>query len=275
MTAGSVAGGIAAIRLISRDADALADFYRRLGFRVGGMGSPNDPFSGRLRRLVRLQLGHQRIEIAEPLERANPAQPVASGDLRFQHFCMVAPRMDVAMDLLDGIDGWAAITRGSPQRLPHRSGGVTAFKFRDPEGHPLEFLAFPSGDVPKRWREAAPDLDDPLIGIDHTAICVADTQASVEWYARFGFERVGGSVNEGVEQAHLDGVASPRVEVTTLRVPDVRPPHLELLCYDERPEAPVTDDADVIATRTVLRFPSSAPQRDPDGHRLMPSGDFS
>lgn len=43
-------------------------------------------------------------------------------------------------------------------RLPESSGGVTAFKFRDPDGHPLELLAFPDGKVPSRWG-AQPDAE--------------------------------------------------------------------------------------------------------------------
>ncbi len=40
-----------------------------------------------------------------------------------------------------------------PERLPARSGGVSAFKFRDPDGHPLELLAFPPEAVPPIWRD--------------------------------------------------------------------------------------------------------------------------
>ena len=41
--------------------------------------------------------------------------------------------------------GWTTISTDGPQLLPASSGGVTAYKFRDPEGHPLELIAFPPG----------------------------------------------------------------------------------------------------------------------------------
>ena len=43
-------------------------------------------------------------------------------------------------------------------RLPDNSGGVTAYKFRDHDGHPLELLEFPQGRIPSqrpRQRQSA------------------------------------------------------------------------------------------------------------------------
>jgi hypothetical protein len=53
---------------------------------------------------------------------------------------------------------------------------VTAFKFRDHDGHPLELLAFPEGRVPGPGRTA--NGTGPFLGVDHTAIAVRDTARS-------------------------------------------------------------------------------------------------
>jgi hypothetical protein len=111
--------------------------------------------------------------------------------------------------------------------LPAASGGVTAFKFRDPEGHPLELLAFPSNAVPEIWGKSRAN---GCLGIDHSAIAVASTSRSSGFYLRLGLQRSGGSRNTGPAQDKLDNVKDAVVEVTALTPPDATP-HVELLCY--------------------------------------------
>ena len=240
---------IAALRLLSPDPGRLADFYRSaLGFAVDADGH--------------LRLGAQRIELV-----ATPRTAAPGGlSLGFQHFAMVAPDIEHAFARLQGTHGWRAISTSGPVHLPHRSGGVTAFKFRDPDGHPLELLHFPDGEAPAPWAGAAgPDL----LGIDHTALVVADTARSVAFYEALGFRAQPGSLNHGRTQAQLDGVPAPVAEVTPLTC-DGAPPHLELLCY-RTPAAAPADLAcdDPLATRTLLSgVPGDLPARDPDGHRL-------
>ena len=65
------------------------------------------------------------------------------------------------------------ISRNGPVRLPDGSGGVTAFKFRDHDGHPLELLAFPEGHVPGPWRTG--NGSGSFLGVDHTAIACSDS----------------------------------------------------------------------------------------------------
>lgn len=264
--------GIEAVRLVTADADRLASFYESaLGFRRDGDDiSPVDPFTPGAGRLMRLSLGRERIELLETVPPARPAAAVAANDIRFQHFAMIAPDMDAAWRGLGREDGWSPITRNGPQRLPASSGGVTAFKFRDPEGHPLELLAFPEGRVPERWQDRAQagNAGGTLLGIDHTAIVVSDTKASIRHYAAAGFRHVGGSVNTGAEQAALDDVPDPWVEVTSLQAEGAASPHLELLCYGPPDRCDMVEDADPLATRIVME-PSGGGLRDPDGHRRV------
>ena len=54
---------------------------------------------------------------------------------------------------------------------------MTAFNFRDPDGHPLELLYFPAGQGRQVWHSQ--DQGPVNFGIDHTAVIVSDTPASM------------------------------------------------------------------------------------------------
>jgi catechol 2,3-dioxygenase-like lactoylglutathione lyase family enzyme len=128
---------------------------------------------------------------------------------------------------------------------------VTAFKFRDPEGHPLELLGFADGSTPVRWQRRSANR---FLGIDHSAISVADTARSIAFYQPLGLTVTGGSTNIGPEQQRLDGVSQADVDVTTLALPTAPSPHIELLRYrrgmDRSSVAPAPND--VVSTRLVL-----------------------
>jgi catechol 2,3-dioxygenase-like lactoylglutathione lyase family enzyme len=94
--------------------------------------------------------------------------------------------------------------------------GIEAFYFRDPDGHFLEILAFPAGKGDARWQRK----DRLFLGLDHTAITVGDTDASLAFYRdTLGLEVVGEGENHGVEQEHLNNVFGVRLRITTLRAP--------------------------------------------------------
>ncbi|MCB1884117.1 MAG: glyoxalase [Geminicoccaceae bacterium] len=253
--------GIAAVRLVAADAAGLRRFYAdAFGFVPAG-----DTPDG-----IVLRLGGQTVELIvfDPPGRPYP-DGVASFDRRFQHFALVVTDMDASMGRLSTVPGWTPISRGGPQTLPEASGGVTAFKFRDPEGHPLELLAFPEGGLPERWR--TPSGDGPFLGIDHTAIVVGDTAASLAFYARFGLAEAGHTLNQGPEQDRLDGADGVAVDVTRLEAAVAGPPALELLCYrgPAGPAAPPPSPRDAAATRTVLAEGNGTLRRDPDGHLVV------
>jgi catechol 2,3-dioxygenase-like lactoylglutathione lyase family enzyme len=209
-------------------------------------------------RARRLRPGDQMIEF---LSFARPGLPYpadsASDDPWFQHIAIVVSDMEAAYARLSGCDRWTPITRPAPQKLPASSGGVTAFKFRDPEGHPLELLAFPPEGFPPYWQEAA-RRRGPCLGIDHSAIVVASTARSVEFYEQvLGFSVGARSLNRGKEQDQLDAVSGAVVEVTALAPGSTEPPHLELLCYVSAASRPATAGLcsnDVAATRLVLEM---------------------
>jgi len=235
-------------------ATTAAFFVRALGFTLEPAAT-----EGR----VGLALGESRLELAAVQGRPYPGD-VPGWSPVFQHFAIVTRDMDESLARLRFAPDWRAISTGGPQRLPAASGGATAFKFRDPEGHPLELIAF-AGDDP-----------GPIPRIDHSAISVADTARSIAFYQGLGLTVGARSLNHGPEQDRLDGIEDARVAVTALMAPGAAGPHVELLCYGRgegsmQTALEVADD-DVAATRLVFSDDSAgAPPhrlRDLDGHRL-------
>ncbi|MCB8883676.1 VOC family protein [Acidisoma cellulosilytica] len=225
-----------------------------------------------------LQLGDEILELFQPLILGSPyPSPRAATDPWFQHIAIVVSDINSAYACLQHFD-FEPITVGGPQQLPPSSGGVKAFKFRDPDGHPLELIEFPpsSGD-PKWLTKSSAAL---FLGYDHTAITVQNVEESLAYYEGLGFTALSRGINHGVEQGNLDDTPNPIVDVVALVTASSRTPHLELLSY----RAPKTEFAlqmfgigDIASVRIVLdtsetdRFDeiSVKPTQDPDGHLLM------
>jgi len=275
---------LARFGLTTADAPKLSNFYQNaLGFRVLGVERRSGPDFTRLMGVesgalaIILGLGDEVIELQQ-FDRPGRSYPgeATSSDLCFQHFAIVVADMQLAHQKLVSVPDWTAISTDGPQQLPASSGGVTAFKFRDPDGHPLELLAFPNGKLPALWQ--ARSTGNLSLGIDHSAISVSDSADSIAFYEGLGLRVTARSLNTGPAQERLDAIRADRVEVTAL-APEKPTPHLELLCYravKRNGFAAVRSD-DVAATRLVFEAdrPSledaNAPQGllDLDGHRLI------
>ena len=133
------------------------------------------------------------------------------------------------------------ITQGEPQQLPRSDGSVLAFKFRDPDLHPLELLQFPPGRTPAAWRGRRKLEGQIGLGIDHSAISVADADASADFYRSLGLSAGDPTLNQGPAQQRLDGLPDVEVMVVPMNPPEGTP-HLELLGYrtpkgERRPRA--------------------------------------
>src|SRR5689334_20521626 len=159
--------------LISSDAAALAGSY------TAGLGAsrederPLDPAravalgvphaQGRVHRVLLGQHAVSIVEFRGLRGRPYPRHSSAS-DLWFQHLALVVDDIGQVHEQLLRTDRFTPISRGGPVRLPPTSGGVTAFKFRDPEGHPLELLQFPSGAAPRQWRRTTGTSGPAVLG---------------------------------------------------------------------------------------------------------------
>jgi catechol 2,3-dioxygenase-like lactoylglutathione lyase family enzyme len=277
---------IARFSLTSANAEKLSGFYEKtFGFRLLSKRRHSGAEFERITGVpggatsVTLQLG---LEVVELLEYDSPGLPyparATSADMTFQHLALVVANMESAYSRLLSVQGWKPISTASPEHLPESSGNVAAFKFRDPEGHPLELLAFPKNRTPIRWRPTGhPSL---FLGVDHSAISIRDTARSLAFYRALGFHVSAHTVNQGPEQQRLDGVPQASVEVAALAPPEAGP-HLELLCYGSHSPAHASElrNNDIAATRTVLEAAPAALSgvlgrreycfRDPDGHYLQ------
>ena len=263
---------IAGFRLVTADLPRLFGFYRDvLGFAEDGpeQAIRGDEIrllglhgSGR-RRMLRLGGQAMAIEQFDPPGRPYPAGGNAAS-LLFQHLALVVADMGEAYQRVRGA---TAISEGGPQHLPASSGGVHAYKFRDPDGHPLELLHFPGRCQPPAWQGKSTVAGQIGLGIDHSAISVADADASVAFYSSLGLKAGERTFNQGAEQECLDNLRDVRVAVAPLR-PLEETPHLELLGYRNPRGAagPALRPNDVAATRIAWLGTRTAVLRDPDGH---------
>jgi catechol 2,3-dioxygenase-like lactoylglutathione lyase family enzyme len=144
---------------------------------------------------------------------------------------------------------------------------VDAYKFRDPDGHPLELLQFPVGHRPHVWQGKSVIGGQIGFGIDHSAISVADKDASVAFYGSFGLKPGERTLNHGPQQQRLDNLRDVQVTVTPMQTSEATP-HLELLGYrvPRGAAGPVLQANDIAATRIVWHGVRTALLRDPDGH---------
>jgi catechol 2,3-dioxygenase-like lactoylglutathione lyase family enzyme len=181
-------------------------------------------------RMVRMQLGDEAIELMQFLAPRGRPLPVDSraNDRWFQHVAIIVSDMDQAYARLRAHRVEHAST--GPQVLPDwnpNAGGIAAFYFRDPDGNHLEILQFPAGKGAAKWHNAGGAL---FLGIDHTAIVVANTDASLGFYRdTLGLAVAGSSENHGTEQEHLNNVFGARLRITALRA--AAGPGVELLEY--------------------------------------------
>jgi catechol 2,3-dioxygenase-like lactoylglutathione lyase family enzyme len=298
-----------AIGMTVSDLDRAVDFYSNvLSFEkisdVEVWGTDYEHLQGifGLRmRVVRMRLGDEFIELTEyltPKGRPIPAD-FRSNDRWFQHIAIVVSDMDKAYQHLRKHKVQHAST--GPQRIPDwntAAAGIRAFYFRDSDGHHLEVIYFPPGKGNPKWQGQGDKL---FLGIDHTAIVVGDTDASLEFYKdSLGMQVAGESENYGTEQEHLNNVFGARLRITAVKVPSG--PGIEFLEYltprDGRPYPPdarandlihwqttlIVDDADEAAkellkggyifispgavpvSETKLGFKKGFLVRDPDGH---------
>lgn len=280
-----------------RDLDATSAFYRHAcGFVDGQPAASDEVLMPLLRPAVEqmparcwLWRGRQPLLLVQAPADARPVPDALPGcNLAFQHIALVTE--DIATDHARWLEhSVRPISSHGPQQLPPESGGVSAFKGYDPDGHPIELLSFPSHQSPAATRG----------GIDHSAISVRDSAGSIAFYRDLlGLDCVARQINQGVEQDRLDGLTEAQVEVVALNPRGSPAPHVELLAYRQpTPTVPDTspDPGDIAADHLLFLAteleqlatrlgdvgypisvrcedrgePARIATRDPDGHYLV------
>ncbi len=259
-------GSVAALQVVGMtvsDVDRSVEFFTKvLSFeKVSDVEVAGDDYEhleglfGLRMRIARLKLGDESIELTEYLTPRGRSVPVdsRSNDRWFQHVAIITSDMDRAYDWLRKNKVQHSST--GPQKLPESikpAAGIRAFYFKDPDGHALEVLQFPADKGAAKWHKTPDKL---FLGIDHTAIVVSDTNASLKFYRdTLGMKVAGESENFGTEQEHLNNVFGARLHITALRADSG--PGIEFLEYlaprDGRP-APADERAsDLIHWQTTL-----------------------
>src|SRR5246127_4978343 len=293
------------------DMDRSVEFYSALTFQkvsdievLGEQYEHLEGVFGARMRIVRMRLGNEYVDLTQYL--APPGRPIPldsrSNDLWFQHIAIVVRDMDQAFERLRARKVQFVST--GPQTLPPSlkvAAGIKAFYFRDPDQHNLEIIYFPPGKGDPRWQEKTDKL---FLGVDHTAIGIANTDASLQFYRELlGMRKAGESENFGTEQEHLNQVFGAHLQITGMRA--TSGPGIEFLEYltprDGRPRPAdghandivhwqtmiATDDVDLLAKKLAdghasfvssgvvavpkdkAGFSKGALVSDPDGHDVL------
>lgn len=294
------AASIGPIGMTVSDMDRSVQFYRDVltftkisdhEFHDEAFDRLSGVFGARV-RLVDMKLGEETLRLTQYLTPQGRPIPIdsRSNDHWFQHIAIVVHDMDEAYLRLRQEKVRPVST--APQTLPawnKAAGGIRAFYFRDPDDHNLELISFPEGKGDARWQRKTSAL---FLGIDHTAIAVANTDASLRFYRNILGLRVSGeSENHGLEQEHLNHVFGARVRITALRAS--AGPGIELLEYltprDGRTIPADRQPNDISHWQTTIAMPAGNPGtgtsvdiahlpiggslaslvRDPDGHVIQ------
>jgi len=229
---------VEAIEITVADMDRAVAFYSQvLGFTTmsdtevaGESYEQLEGVFGVRMRVVQMRLGDEFILLTEYL--APKGRPIPAGarsnDKSSQHIAIIVSDMDKAYRWLR--QNKVVHASSGPQTLPAwntNTGGISAFYFKDPDGHPVEILHFLPDKGADKWHRPSDKL---FLGIDHTAIVVSDTDASLRSYRNLlGMDVAGQSENYGPEQERLSNVFGAHIRITALRASEG--PGIELLEY--------------------------------------------
>jgi len=201
---------VESIGMTVSDMDRSVEFYSALTFqKVSDVEVFGEQFEhlegvfGARMRIVRMQLGNEYLDLTQYL--APPGRPIPadsrSNDLWFQHVAIVVRDMDQAFEKLRALKVQFVST--GPQTLPPSIKAAAGI------------IYFPPGKGDPRWQEKTDKL---FLGIDHTAIGISKTDASLKFYRDLlELRKAGESENFGTEQEHLNQVFGAHLRITGMR----------------------------------------------------------
>ena len=182
--------GVGCPSISTASLDRAVTFYTRvLDFQLVKM--ENSSSSARLvpavspetkAKTAELSLGDECLDITQyssPRGKQFPDDSRAN-DYWFEHIAIVVSNMDEAYGRVKAAR--VGFVSNFPQTLPEwnrEAAGISAFYFRDPDGHYLELIHFPAGKGQPKWQLPSTKT---FLGIDHTAIAVSDTRSSIAFY---------------------------------------------------------------------------------------------
>lgn len=262
---GTKATAVEAIGMTVQNMERSIRFYSDLSFHkvsdtevAGGDYEALEGVFGARLHIVRMQLGDQYLDLTEyvtPTGKPIP-QDSRSNDLWFQHIAIVVSDMEKAYKYLraHGVESVSTEAETLPD-WNQAAAGIKAFYFRDPDAHNLEIISFPPGKGDPRWQQSSGKL---FLGIDHSALAVSDTEASLKFYRDLlGLIVAGTSENYGTEQEHLNLVFGARLRISSLRA--AAGPGIEFLEYltphDGRPRPLDAKPNDLMHWQTTLVTP--------------------
>ncbi|MBD2515887.1 VOC family protein [Nostoc sp. FACHB-973] len=226
---------IRAIGLTVTNCNRSVDFYTQaLAFELlsditveGQDYSDLEGVTGAKIRIITLRLGDELIELMEYLNIQGKPIPSdsQSNDRWFQHLAIVVSDMDRAYAHLRSFS--IEPISVAPQTIPpgnQASGGVRAFKCKDPDGHDLELIWFPPDKGQDKWHQNSVDAEQLVVrhrlflGIDHSAIAISNTEQSLHFYRDLlGMQIDSRSLNWRATQSRLDNLPGAEVKITGLR----------------------------------------------------------
>ena len=206
-------------------------------------------------RVVDLKLGDESIELLQFVGAAGAPVPAdaRSNDLSFQHVAIIVSDMDRAYSVLR--QNQVQHISPYPQTLPDwnpNAAGIKAFYFRIPMVIRWRCCNFQPA---KAIQSGSRPADRLFLGIDHTAIAISNTDASLAFYGMLlGMRVAGESDNYGFEQEHLNNVFGAHLRITALRSPSgIGIEFLEYLApRDGRPAPANASPTDIAHHETVI-----------------------
>lgn len=217
---------ITRIALTVEDLDRSVSFYQKvLNFKLVGTYTL-DRFTAQnlfgiadeniTVEVAALSLGEEQIELMQfhgTTDQDKIPADSQSNDLWFQHLALVVNNIETAMAHFEMFE--VARISPAPQTLPDylEAAGITAFYFKDPDGHVLELIHFPEDKIDPKWRNKPGEF----LGIDHTAIIIGDTARSQAFYENLGMQRDSQTKNYGPEQEKLNQVEGTQLLITAMR----------------------------------------------------------
>lgn len=246
-------------RTVSDLGSAVAFHTDALDFRVVDESSHHDRSWGQLMGVpglrshsFTLRLGKDELELVAFDPPGAPFPPHNGRvDVCVQQIAIAVSDIDAAFNRLCGFC-FTSITEAGPQPFSAEYGGGRGYKFRDADGHALALVQFAHADRENQWQQKA----GVFLGIDHTAIDVADIGTSIDFYTSIlGMAMADHPQPSGAARECADPHWNRIAQVIDMHSSCCTNPHLKLLEYGTKKDFGLLVNAhvnDIFADRMIV-----------------------